>query len=109
MIDGGYFAKLGTLVLDAADLVVWLDLPRRVWLPRLLARSVRRVLRREVLWNGNRETLRDVIGGRDALVPYALRAHRASRRELPARLAGYRVERLRTVREVDDFRARFGV
>ena len=35
MIDGGYWAKLGDLVLRNADVVVWLDLPVRVWLPRL--------------------------------------------------------------------------
>ncbi len=34
VIDGSYRMKLGDLVLDAADTVVWLDLPRRVWLPR---------------------------------------------------------------------------
>ena len=33
VIDGSYRRKLGTLVLDAADTVVWLDLPIRVWLP----------------------------------------------------------------------------
>ncbi len=30
-----YERKLGTLILDAADTIVWLDLPMRVWLPRL--------------------------------------------------------------------------
>ena len=59
VIDGSYRGKLGNLVLKNADLVVWLDLPRRVWLTRLLRRSARRVVRREELWNGNRERLRD--------------------------------------------------
>ena len=36
VIDGGYWEKLGDLVLAGADTVVWLDLPRRVWLPRLV-------------------------------------------------------------------------
>jgi hypothetical protein len=31
VIDGEYLRKLGTRVLDAADTVVWLDLPMRVW------------------------------------------------------------------------------
>ena len=35
VIDGTYQGKLGSLVLDAADTVVWLDQPIRVWLPRL--------------------------------------------------------------------------
>ena len=39
VIDGDYERKLGTLVLDAADTIVWLDLPTRVWLPRLIRRT----------------------------------------------------------------------
>ena len=35
VIDGGYRGKIGDLVLGQADLVVWIDLPVRVWLPRL--------------------------------------------------------------------------
>src|SRR5688500_4629523 len=59
VIDGSYRSKLGDLVLEGADTVVWLDLPRRVWLPRLVARTVRRVLTGEELWNGNHESLRN--------------------------------------------------
>src|SRR5579871_3130932 len=33
VIDGTYIRKLGNRVLDAADLVIWLDLPIRIWLP----------------------------------------------------------------------------
>lgn len=58
VIDGTYRGKLGDLVLHRADVVVWLDLPLRIWLPRLLRRTVRRIVRREELWNGNRETWR---------------------------------------------------
>jgi adenylate kinase family enzyme len=101
VIDGAYRGKLGDLVLERADLVVWLDLPLRVWLPRLLRRTVRRVVRREELWNGNRETLRNVLFSRDSLVLYALRAHFRNRRKYPAELARYSVVRLRSPREVE--------
>ena len=69
VIDGSYHRQLGTLVLDRAQLLVWLDLPTRVWLPRLLLRSMRRWATGEVLWNGNRESLRDLFWGREALIP----------------------------------------
>jgi hypothetical protein len=46
VIDGAYLHKLGTLVLDAADTVVWLDLPMRVWAWRLLRRTSRRLVGR---------------------------------------------------------------
>jgi hypothetical protein len=103
VIDGAYRGKLGTLVLDAADTVVWLDLPVGVWLPRLLRRTARRIATREELWNGNRESLRSAVGGPDALVPFALRSHIRRRREYPAALAAYPVARLRTTAQVDAF------
>jgi hypothetical protein len=103
VIDGVYRGKLGTLVLDAADTVVWLDLPLYVWLPRLLRRTLRRVVRREELWNGNRETFRDAFWGREALVPFALHQHFRRRRLYPIELAGLPVVRLRSTGDVDRF------
>jgi adenylate kinase family enzyme len=105
VIDGAYRAKLGDLVLEAADVVVWLDLPVRIWLPRLLRRTARRVRGREELWNGNRETLANVIWGRDSLLVYAVRSHFRRRREYPEALTNWRVIRLRTPAEVERFLA----
>ena len=103
VIDGGYWSKLGDLVLQRADTVVWLDLPRRVWLPRLLRRTLRRVITHEELWNGNRESLRNVCLSRQSLILFALRNDRSRRHRYPRRLAGYRVARLRSESEVDAF------
>ena len=58
VIDGGYRGKIGDLVLEQADVVVWIDLPLHVWFPRLIRRTVRRMRGQEELWNGNRESLR---------------------------------------------------
>lgn len=103
VIDGGYSAKIGDLVLAQADTVVWIDLPVHVWLPRLAARTVRRLRGHEEIWNGNRESLRGAVWGRDALIPYALRSHLRRRRVYPARLARYPVVRLRSQSAVDAF------
>ena len=43
------------LLASRADTIVWLDLPFRTAFVRLVRRTVRRRLRREVLWNGNLE------------------------------------------------------
>lgn len=101
VVDGGYWGKLGDLVLERADVVVWLDLPRRVWLPRLLRRTIGRIVRRESLWNGNRESFRGAFFDRDSLVLYALRHAGRRRRIYPARLARYDHVRLRSPRDVD--------
>jgi adenylate kinase family enzyme len=47
VIDALYRGKLGTLIPERADVVVWLDLPVRVTLRRLLRRTLRQVVRRE--------------------------------------------------------------
>ena len=108
VVDGGYQGKLGDLVLEAADTVVWLDLPMRTWLPRLLRRTARRIVSREELWSGNRETLRGALVGRDALLPFALRHFRRRRRDYPTRLARFNLVRLRSQKEVEAWLATFG-
>jgi shikimate kinase len=106
VLDGTYQHKLGDLVLDAADVVVWLDLPIRVWLPRLVRRTARRLRGRELLWNGNRESLAGAFWGRRSLFAWAFRMHFERRREWPQALAAYPVVRLRTLEDVEAFLAR---
>jgi adenylate kinase family enzyme len=100
VVDGAYRSKLGDLVLRNADLVVWLDLPRRVWVPRLLRRTIRRIVWREELWSGNRETFRNSFLSRSSLLLFALRGYPARRRRYPVELAAYPLVRLRTPAEV---------
>ncbi len=107
VLDGTYRGKLGDLVLRHADLVVWIDLPIRVWLPRLLRRTFRRIRTREELWNGNRESWSDAFFHWDALVPYAFRQFVHRRRDYPRELARFPVARLRTEREVAAFLDRY--
>jgi adenylate kinase family enzyme len=101
VVDGTYQRKLGSLVPDAADTVVWLDLPLRVWLPRLLRRTARRWWRREELWNGNRESLRTTLFSGESVIWYAVRNHRRRRRAWSTELARYPVVRLRSTEEVE--------
>ena len=103
VVDGGYRGKLGDLVFRNADAVVWLDLPLRVWVPRLVRRSIRRVRGKEQLWNDNRERLREVFWGRDSLFWWSVRAHFRRRRQYPDELAAYPVVRLRSTGDVDRF------
>jgi hypothetical protein len=56
VVDGNYSA-VRDLVWERADTVVWINLSRAVVMRRVLARTLRRVVTREELWNGNREPL----------------------------------------------------
>lgn len=56
VIDGNYTSHgVAQLVWPLADTVVWMDPPRRVVMGRVVRRTLRRVITREELWNGNRE------------------------------------------------------
>jgi adenylate kinase family enzyme len=107
VVDGNYDDKLGELVLARATLIVWLDLPLGTKLARLARRTLRRQLRREALWNGNRENLKSAFWGFDALFAWAVRTHFRQRRQWPSLFEGRPVVRLRTAPEVARWLAAF--
>jgi adenylate kinase family enzyme len=96
VVDATYKRKLGDVLAERADTLIWLDLPLRVILWRLLRRTHRRIRDRVELWNGNVEP-----GWRDALqflIWPAVRAHFRNRRELPRWLGQPHLRHLRVVR-----------
>jgi adenylate kinase family enzyme len=97
VVDGSYATKLGDLVVDRAQLVVWLDPPLAVTLRRLLRRTRARVRSGEVLFGGCTESWGTAFWGRDALFLWALRAWARTRRGLPD-VAPETLVRLRSAR-----------
>jgi len=109
VVDGNYDSKLGSLVVARARIVIWLDLPLHTKLWRLVTRTSRRWWNDEQLWNGNRETLKSAVWGRDALLLWMLRSHYRHRRAWPGQLRSRGLVRLKTNAKVlawvADFRA----
>ena len=70
-ISDGNYSQLRDIIWSRADTIIWLDyqLPLIMW--RLLKRTFRRVVTRQLLWNGNVETLRGAVFSRDSLFVYA--------------------------------------
>lgn len=60
VLDGNYFDQVAGEVWPQADLVVWLDLSRRRCVGRAVIRTASRSVSRRELWNGNRESLRNL-------------------------------------------------
>jgi len=56
-VSDGNYRIVRDLLWSRAELIVFLDLPRRQVVSRVLRRTIRRILTREELWNGNREHL----------------------------------------------------
>ena len=107
VVDGNYL-DVSDLVWPRATRVVWLDLPYHVVLTRVVLRTFRRGLRREVLWNGNREPLWRNLATRESIIWWAVTTfHR--RRETYTRLrdtpGSPPFVHLRSAREVEAFLA----
>jgi len=110
VIDGSYRSKLGELVIERADTVLWLDLPIRVWLPRLARRTFGRMVTGEELFNGNRERFRNLFE-RPNIFGWAWRRHFEQRRELAKWVESHsdaRLVRLRSPADVQSFLAAAG-
>lgn len=64
VIDGNYGSLVQDIVLEHADTVVWLDLPRRVVMPAITRRTLTRMTLRRKLWNDNQERFRSLLDRR---------------------------------------------
>jgi adenylate kinase family enzyme len=109
VVDGNY-SKVRDIVWSRADTIVWLDYPLLVILGRLVSRTLRRVITREELWQGNHEHFAAQFASRDSLFLWALRTYPRRRREYPALLqrpehAHLAVVHLRSPRDARDWLA----
>lgn len=100
------------LLVVAADTLVWLDLPTRVVMWRVVRRTVRRRLLRTELWNGNVEPpLHTFLTDDEHIVRWAWRTRRKLRDRVPAVAQAHpnlAIVRLRSTRAVRDWLARVG-
>lgn len=79
VLDGNY-SRTRNIIWKRVETVVWLDFPLLLCLWRLLRRTSRRVLSREMLWGTNQETFRAAFLSKGSLFRYVIKTHH-SRRE----------------------------
>ncbi len=96
--DGNYSSHLRDIIWPAAEIIIWLDYPFRTVIWRLFLRTMRRGIRRQELWNGNRESLRWHFFTRDSLFLWAKNTHWKHRREYPGVFASPEMAHVRVVR-----------
>jgi adenylate kinase family enzyme len=86
-VTDGNYGQARDLIWGRADTLVWLDLPLVVALWRVISRTLVRIVRREVLWSDNRETVHNALLSRDGLVVYLFKSHPRHRQQYPQLLA----------------------
>ncbi|HVX60286.1 MAG TPA: hypothetical protein VHC19_06790 [Pirellulales bacterium] len=80
IVDGNY-RQLRELVWPRATAIVWLNYSLATVFARAVRRTLRRSLRRETLYSGNRESLRRALFSRDSILLWVLTSHGRLRRE----------------------------
>ncbi|HEY3342115.1 MAG TPA: adenylate kinase [Anaerolineae bacterium] len=85
VLDGNY-SRVRDLIWARTQTLIWLDYSLPVVLYRLSMRTFKRVFTRQVLWNGNRETVKSAFFEQDSLFRWVLRTHRPRRQQFEAAL-----------------------
>ncbi len=104
----GNYSRVRDVVWPRAQVAIWLDYPFLVGLRRLAVRTVRRTVRREELWNGNRERFwwHLKFWSDESLLAWYFKTYGRRKREYPRLLAlpeyaHLKVVRLRTPAETE--------
>lgn len=72
---GANYSVVRDIVWQRADTLIWLDYSFAVMFGRLFRRTVKRIVSREELWSGNRETWKAQFWSRDSLLLFAIKTH----------------------------------
>lgn len=80
VVDGNY-SKVRDMVLARATDVIWLNYAFPIVFGRAILRTSRRIVSREELYGGNRETFRDALLNRDGIPWWVMRTYCRNRRD----------------------------
>lgn len=80
----GNYRQIAPIIFERVDTVVLYDLPRWLVMRRVLRRSLRRTLKSEELWNGNKERWRNLASfdPKVSVVAWAWSTHRDRHRQV---------------------------
>ncbi|MBI3944252.1 MAG: adenylate kinase [Chloroflexi bacterium] len=83
IVDGNY-GKVRDITWGRAHSIIWLDFSLAVIMARLFRRTMKRLIRKEELWHGNRERWQTHFFSRDSLFLWALQTYHRRRAEYKA-------------------------
>jgi adenylate kinase family enzyme len=86
-VTDGNYSKARDIIWARATTLVWLDYDLPIILLQLFQRTMQRIITREELWNGNRETVRDQFFSKDSLFLWAFTSFHKLRRVYAQMLA----------------------
>ena len=69
------------LIWPKADLIIWLDYPFYIVFTRLLKRTIKRFITKEVLWNGNTENFFNQLFTKKSILFWCIKTHWKNRKK----------------------------
>ncbi|HEX4143857.1 MAG TPA: hypothetical protein VHY91_10015 [Pirellulales bacterium] len=96
IVDGNY-VHARDLIWNRATTIIWLNYSFPIIFWRALSRTVRRIVRRETILNGNRETIGRSFFCRYGIPWWVVRTYRLRRREFSAMFAAGNYPHLRII------------
>ena len=97
-VTDGNYRKARDIIWERATTLVWLDYSLPVILWQLTFRTLKRIITREALWNGNRETWRGAFFSKDSLFLWAMQSYPTFRKRYPQYLATPEYAHLEVIR-----------
>lgn len=87
VVEGNY-SLVRPQILKHSDMVIWLDLPRATVMRQVILRTLKRLLSREELWNGNRERWSNLfkLNPRQSILAWAWTRHPVYRKRYTAEM-----------------------
>ena len=107
VLDGNY-NRTTSIKWKRVQMVVYLDLPFRIVFYRIIKRSLRRGIRNEELWHGNKETLWKHLFTRDSMILWTIKRFSMNRKRYTELFEKPEYSHIKFVRlcsdkEVEDF------
>lgn len=104
----GNYTRIRDILWNRADTLIWLDysFPKTLW--RLSSRTVKRLIDKQPVCNGNRETLSNIFSD-NGIIPWLVKTYRPRRQEYhaifndPAAYSHVKKIRLQTQAETERF------
>lgn len=93
VLDGNY-SSVRDLTWPAADTVVWLNYDFSLVLWRVFLRTIKRTVRREVLWGTNHESMAKAFLSRDSIIWWTISTYHRRRRTYPELLEAHGPDRV---------------
>ena len=94
VLDGNY-SRTVPIKWARVQVVVWLDLPYLLILYQVISRTLRRSIKQEELWSGNRESLRKAFLEKDSIILWSLTNLRKVRRGYAAAMQDNRYSHIK--------------